>query len=190
MKTKIGYRFLISPISTICLCVLCFFSELSLGQTINDSLIVSCYNKTIISYFSDTTNLKGQKQYNNIHIFTNTDYQNLIDQIDSYHLKYHPKKTDIRDILEKPLRKNNGRYIYGLNHIIKSQDTIEVNLTGETIVEISKKSINIGLWCGGTLGYIPTAKFIFNYSQNSWDYYNYNTLVRDKLKEFEQSNYR
>lgn len=41
--------------------------------------------------------------------------------------------------------------------------------------------------CGGTMGYIPDGRFIFNATSKQWEYYTYEYIYNKKEKEFNNS---
>lgn len=145
---------------TKCIAILLLlFPKLLIGQVVNDSILGTLYNQTMSIYFSKETE-------NNMSDFwivqTEFDKSKLVKNLKSKDITYIDAKTDKHRILEKPYSKNKGARIYRIEHKIINQDTIDVNIVYWTIVKASKKELSIAASCGGTMGYIPTARFIRN----------------------------
>ena len=159
------------------------FPSISFGQTVNDSLLSTFYNKTLISYFSDTAYTKNQSEFNNILIQTEFDTIQLIKYYNKNKLTYFNSKTNIRSIIEKPYKKNNGRNIYWISHKLLQKDTVDINISGWTIIKITKKTMGLGAWCGGTMGYIPEGRFIFNSETKTWTFFCRKEIINNLLRK-------
>ena len=74
-----------------------------------------------------------------------------------------------------------------------SSDTIDINIGGPSInvkkvLKIRKgriitREVNYLAGCGGTMGYIPTARFIFDKEKNKWTFKDYEDILEEKLAE-------
>jgi len=85
---------------------------ISFGQSINDSLLSTFYNKTISLYFADSSINNHHPEFENILLQTDFDKARLIKYLDKNKFTYFDSNTDKHSILEKPFKKNNGRNIY------------------------------------------------------------------------------
>ena len=146
------------------LCMLIFlFPTILFGQVINDSLLAAFYNKTLTYYFSDTTVNKDQLKFGCILLETDIDTNRLVKSVGTNKFKYFNSRTSFRDVLVLPLKENNDRSSYRIYHSTLGEDTVDVNISGMTIgAGEEEDALTFGMWCGGTMGYIPTTRFIYN----------------------------
>ena len=161
---------------------LIFLPTFFFGQVVNDSLIAEFYNQTISVYFSKAAD--NCKKTENRLIETEFDTLRLIKNLNLIKFKFINQKTDKLSALEKPYKRNIGREIYWINHKFISQDTVDINIGGWTIMEASRKGLSIAAWCGGTMGYIPTARFIRN--KNGWRKMSSDEIIEEKKKEWKK----
>lgn len=141
----------------------------SFGQDNNDSLLTTFYNKTIALYFSDTS-FSNKTKFDHILLQTDFDTIGLIKNLGFNKFKYFDSKTNKHSVLDKPFKINNGRNIYWVNHKTIAQDTIDINIGGWTIESVTKKTMYLGAWCGGTRDYIPNGRFIFDKEKKTWTF--------------------
>jgi hypothetical protein len=153
---------------------------ISFGQDINDSLLTTFYNNTIALYFSDTS-FSNKTKFDRILLQTDFDTTKLIKYSGLNKFKYFDSKTNKHSVLDKPFKKNNGRNIYCVNHKIIQQDTIDINIGGWTIESVTKKTMSLGAWCGGTMGYIPDGRFIFDKEKKTWTFVSGQEIINQKM---------
>ncbi len=146
-----------------------FFPAISIGQTISDSLLGTFYNKTLVLYFPDTTVHKDQVKFGCIILQSDLDTSKLIKHSGLNKFKFINSNTNKKSILDKPLEKNKDRNIYWINQNAGT-DTIDINIGGWTIEQVDKHNFLLGAWCGGIMGYIPNARFVYNKIINSWTF--------------------
>jgi hypothetical protein len=138
------------------------------AQKLNDSLLSTFYNKALSYYFSDSLVLLHQAKFDYILMKTELNPAGLIKHLGAKEVHYFSAKADLHAQLTKPLRKNTGRSLYWISHTLSGKNTIDVDIGGWTIEEVRRKSISLGAWCGGTMGYIPLMRFVFDPSSSSW----------------------
>jgi hypothetical protein len=161
---------------------LIFLPTFFFGQVVNDSLIAEFYNQTISIHFSKAADISQKTEIRIIQ--TEFDTSRLIKNLKSIKFKFINQETDKLSALEKPYKGNIGREIYWINHKFISQDTVDVNIGGWTIMKASRKGLSIAAWCGGTMGYIPTARFIRN--ENGWRKMSSDEIMEEKKKEWKK----
>lgn len=138
----------------------------SFGQNVTDSLLATFYNKTLSISFSNTR----KKEFDNrIFIKTEFDTSLLIQQNNLNQFIFFDKKTSYRSVLSKPFKKNAGKTIYWINHKFFGTDTVDINIGSWIIKSMSRKKISLGANCGGTMGYIPDSRFIFDRNTKKWN---------------------
>jgi hypothetical protein len=164
---------------------LCFFATfIANGQQLTDSLLTTFYNKTLTLYFSDTTSRKEDMKYSCMLVETNFDITRLVKTVGTKRLRYYNNKTSVIPLLDRPLKKNIGRGIYWVSHDTIAQDTIEINMGGWTIGNVKKKSIALGIWCGGTMGHIAAGRFVYDRSNQNWTFISGHQILQAKMDEF------
>jgi len=159
---------------------------ISFGQSINDSLLSTFYNKTISLYFADSSINNHHPEFENILLQTDFDKARLIKYLDKNKFTYFDSNTDKHSILEKPFKKNNGRNIYWVNHKVLHNDTVDINIGGWTLNNVTKKTMSLGAWCGGTMGYIPDGRFIFDNVSNYWVFVSRQEIINQKVTKWKK----
>lgn len=86
--------------------------------------------------------------------------------------------SGLHSVLSRPFKKNVNRSIYYVSHLNKGPDTVDVNISSERIVFINRRKIHLARHCGGDMGYIPEARFIYDRNKKCWNY-----LCRESLRE-------
>ncbi len=158
-----------------------FFSLTAFGQNINDSLLAAFYNKVLEASFNyDGISCGNRNAYKYI-IKTDFDTARLIKIAGYSRLVFYKEDESFRGLLLRPWEKNKGRTIYRISHIVYNNDSIDVNLASWVIVSITRKNMALGLSCGGILGYIPDARFVYNKETMVWKYMSADDLIKQRL---------
>ena len=152
----------------------------SFGQDNQDSLLATFYNKTIALYFSDTS-FSNKTKFDRILLQTDFETIGLIKNLRFNKFKYFDSKTNKHSVLDKPFKINNGRNIYWVDHKIIAQDTIDINIGGWTIESVTKKTMYLGALDGGTMGYIPDGRFIFDKEKKTWTFVSRQEIINQKM---------
>ena len=175
------------PKSTVISCIILLLilssPRISWGLGPSDSLLATFYNQTLTSYFSDTTRHKDQSKYGSILMQTDLDTSKLVKTIGKFKLQFYRSTTSEYEVLQEPYENNQGRSIYVISHQSLGKDTIDINIGGWTLEKINKSEIELALWCGGTMGYLPAARFIYNSENESWTYFGFHKLIEARIKE-------
>jgi hypothetical protein len=158
-----------------------FIPTISFGQTLSDSLLCTFYNKILTLYFPDTTIHKDQAKFGCILLQTDLDTSKLIKNSGTNKFKFFSSKTKTQSVLERPLRKNRERSIYRITQKIIGFDTIDIKIGGWTITHVDKHNLTLGAWCGGRMGDIPDARFIYNKTINSWTFISLQELFDEEV---------
>src|ERR1700749_4307987 len=156
--------------------ILLFCSVSYFSQTINDSLITACINKTISYTFKDTIFKKLTKRKPPIIIATDLDTLHLLKEVDDKQVLYITARYKKYKKLLKT-KDEDGQSVYTLSYeIYKSRDTIDV-VIGESKILFKKKMIYVAHSCGGTAGYIPNGRFVFNGENKQWRCYSWSEMA-------------
>jgi|GEM_PF-2601038 hypothetical protein len=139
------------------------------GQNINDSLLATFYNQVLVNSFDNGVNCGNRKTYEYL-IKTDFDTARLIKRVGWVRLHFYKEESSLRGLLLRPWRRNKGRVIYRMSNTIYNTDSVDIDLTGVEIVSVTRRNISLSVSCGGTLGYIPSARFIFNKETKAWKY--------------------
>ncbi|MCX2746177.1 hypothetical protein OO013_20025 [Mangrovivirga sp. M17] len=109
---------------------------------------------------------------------------------DNFNIEYVSEKECIK-LLEK---KNQNFQSYDFIYINKiANDTIDINIGGPSISvnktfkvknwRISTREVSYSISCGGTYGYIPSGRFIYNKNGDEWIYISSQEIIKDKREE-------
>lgn len=76
------------------------------------------------------------------------------------------------DLINKSIKEKKTIRVYFLTHKIISNDTVDINIGDASLTAkktLWKRKANFAVSCGGTNGYVPTARFAYNRSTMTWD---------------------
>ena len=161
-----------------------FLPTISFGQHLNDSLLATFYNKTLSYYFSDSTNNYDQNVFSSILLKTEFDSSKLVKYIGPKKLTYFNSNSSEYSVLDRPLKKNKGRRIFSITHKFFGQDTVDIDIGGWILEEVSRKKLNLAAWCGGTIGYIPTGRFVYNRTSGNWLFITSKEIIVQKKEQY------
>ena len=87
------------------------------------------------------------------------------------------------------IRKNKISELYWTKIKQSSKDTVDVLIGGWT-VDYKKKLLKAGVfyyaaWCGGTNGYVPQGRFIYNFKTERWDYITQEEIIDNIIIEYQ-----
>ncbi|MEA4937928.1 MAG: hypothetical protein VB102_15015 [Paludibacter sp.] len=168
------------------LMVICFGDLYS--QELSDSLLIDFFNKTFNDYYQqrDSVTKDFYILKDSIPEKVTTDFNNfklhLVDYSQAYPL----------------IKKNKISALYWARYKQISTDTIDIVIGGWTVnferafrikkIDGKRKLIlnnyNFAAWCGGTLGYIPQGRFIYNTELKSWSYLTEICLIKEKREKY------
>ncbi|WP_291724265.1 hypothetical protein [Bernardetia sp.] len=162
---------------TLIIFVLLFLSQYSFGQNVADSLLITFYQKTLFSVFSDELEEKDKSE-----ILVQTDFSKHLSNQKSKlnQFIFFDNTTSYYSVLEKPFKQNSGKIIYHICHRVLSEDTIDVDIRTTQIVSMSRKKITLATdFCDSVEGgYIPSARFIFDGRTSKWNF-----LTRNQIRK-------
>ena len=149
-----------------------------------DCLLDTCIRRIVIDYFDYWAPLYPNsipKRY--ITFLTDTSIKNIPDSICGIPTKIVPynklKNLKYRKFLKEKI------YRIVINTI--APDTIDINLIVFSSIKFKWGKVYGEIECGGTMGYIPDGRFIFNATSKQWEYYTYEYIYNKKEKEFNNS---
>ncbi len=131
-------------------------------DTVKTSDLDSMYLKTIKSRF-DLMLSSGHKYFR---IDKNTERIKEIVNVDIF------KFMNENDLINKSIKDKKTIRVYFLTHKIISNDTVDINMGDASLTAkrtLWKRKANFAVSCGGTNGYVPTARFAYNRSTMTWD---------------------
>ena len=163
------------------LCAIGMRTALAQNSTSVDTLVDSFIRRTIVDYFNYWTHqYPNSIPKCNITFVSDIAIKNLPDSIYGRPTRIIPyeklKNLKYRKLLKEKV------YRIGINII--APDTIDINLISWDI-KFKWGKAAIGVECGGTMGYIPDGRFIFNATSRKWDYYSYDYIYSEKIKKYE-----
>ena len=156
-------------------------SSTTLGQNYPQTLVDSFCNSTIEFYYSEfakptdsikAVNFKPKNPY-----ITKSDItKNLQTQYKNFNVYFLTQQ----EVLEKISLTKSRTGSLDKIVVIQLADTINIDIVGWSIKVTKVKFVkgrptnihsNFGASCGGTLGYIPTCRFVYNKLKNGWTRY-------------------
>lgn len=170
--------------------LLFFLSDGVFGQKYPQSLIDSLCNETIATYYNDilatmNTSKSDELSEREIFILKSELTHNLKTKFQGFTIHYVTQQEAFENISMTNHRTGS------LQTIVVSQvsDTVNVDVGGWAVTVTKVKFIrgkptgihaNMAASCGGTMGYIPTCRFIYSNVTNSWT-----KLTRPQIVEME-----
>jgi hypothetical protein len=164
------------------LCAIGMKTVLAQSTSSIDCLLDTCIRRTVIDYFDYWAPLYPNsipKRY--ITFLTDTSIKNIPDSICGRPTKIVPYKKLKNLKYRKFLKEKNYRIV--INTI--APDTIDINLIVFSSIKFKWGKVYGEIECGGTMGYIPDGRFIFNATSRKWDYYSYDYIYSEKIKNYE-----
>ncbi|HET7119263.1 MAG TPA: hypothetical protein VFI29_22400, partial [Hanamia sp.] len=169
-----------------------FLFDTSFGQKYPQALVDSFCNLTIDYYYNDfakplDSNATLSYKPSNPYILRSELTKHLKTQFPNFTVQYVTQQEALEEIART---KNRSGALEQIS-VTQNQDTINVDIGGWTIqvtkVKYKKgKPIpfhsNFSASCGGTLGYIPTCRFIYDSITNSWTKYTWQEIADKKMK--------
>ena len=163
------------------LCAIGMKTVLAQSSTSVDTLVDSFIRRTIVDYFNYwAPQYPNSIPKRNITFVSDIAIKNLPDSICGRPTKIVPYKK-LKNLKYRKLLKEK---VYKININIIAPDTIDINLISWDI-KFKWGKAAIGVECGGTMGYIPDGRFIFNATSRKWEYYTYEYIYNKKEKEYE-----
>jgi len=151
------------------------------SQELTEKLIVDFCNQTFKDYF-----FQHKKTYEKIDFYIQQDSLQLKTQteFDDFNLHFVNKRKE-----QELIKKNNISELYWTKIKEISKDTIDVLIGGWT-VDYKRKflkggAFNYAAWCGGTNGYVPQGRFIYNYKTENWDYLTEKEIIDNIITEYQ-----
>ncbi|WP_192821956.1 hypothetical protein [Rufibacter sp. LB8] len=171
------------------LAVLMIVCRFGYGQELNRIELLNFYDSVISDYYS-----RG--------LFNKTSQENLLlsDSLPNglrlrypnFTLKPVTEEAGL-NIIESTKGKSGRLNKISLKKI--SPDTLDLVIVGwgvtiERVFKIHKgrvitKSINMAYGCGGTMGYIPDGRLVYNKNRDKWEYHPYSVLLEKKREKLE-----
>ncbi|MGN6352684.1 MAG: hypothetical protein ACTHLB_04805 [Parafilimonas sp.] len=173
-----------------------FLFDTSFGQKYPQALVDSFCNLTIEYYYNDfakslDSNAALSYKPSNPYILRSDLTKNLKTQFPNFTVQYVTQQEALEEIAKTENRSGSLEQI----SVTQNQDTINIDIGGWTI-QVTKVKYKKGkpfpvhsnflADCGGTLGYIPTCRFIYDNTTNSWTKYTSQETVDIKMKERRQ----
>lgn len=169
-----------------------FFCDTTFGQKYSQTLIDSFCNVTIDYYYTDFAkpfdSIEAQTyKPTDPYILKSDLTRNLKTKFKNFTVRYVTQQQAIDEFVKTEHRTGSLEKIF----VTQLEDTINIDIGGWT-VQVAKvkykngKAIpvhsNFGVSCGGTLGYIPTCRFVFNTTTNNWTRYTWQQTADAKKK--------
>jgi hypothetical protein len=169
-----------------------FFSDTTLGQKYPQTLVDSLCNVTIDYYYTDFS-----KPIDSVEVLTyklkpayileSELTRNLKTEFKDFTVRYVTQQQAIDEFVKTEDRTGSLEKIF----VTQLQDTINIDIGGWAVrvtkVKYKKGKVipvhaNFAASCGGTLGYIPTCRFVYDRTTNSWTRNTWQQTADGKMK--------
>jgi hypothetical protein len=159
----------------------------SFSQKVTDSLLCSFLHQTLYSFFEDSMIINEQNDFKNVLIEIDFDIDCLPKNIKDFKFEYllSNKENELKKYLE-PLKNGQSRMLYRLRYKPLSTDTIDVTISSSEIYKDKETGYKIAMLCGGTMGYIPQGRFIYDEKRDEWNFISGKTILDEKVQEVEE----
>ena len=157
--------------------MVCTLGMLTAKAQTNDTLIAGFVSRTatdFVEYWN--TKFPNSQPKRNITLITTISPSLLPNTINGLPVRVFP---DFYSLLKKKNRKLTKEKIYRVKVDTIAADTIDVLIIG-CEVTIKRKNTNIAVDCGGTMGYIPTGRLVYDAASKQWHYFFFRELLEEK----------
>jgi hypothetical protein len=169
-----------------------FFCDTTFGQKYSQTLLDSFCNVTIDYYYTDFAKPLDSIEAltyrpRNPYILESNLTRNLKTKFKNFTVRYVTQQQAIDEFVKTEHRTGSLEKLF----VTQLQDTINIDVGGWTVrvtkVKYKKGKVipvhsNFAASCGGTLGYIPTCRFVYDRATNSWTRYTWQQTADSKLK--------
>ncbi|OJX88250.1 MAG: hypothetical protein BGP01_10915 [Paludibacter sp. 47-17] len=173
MKTKV---------IILSLMVFCFGDLYS--QNLTDSLLVGFFNRTFNDYFG-----KLNTSTNNFYVLKDSIPENVTTDYPNFKLHF----VDYSQTYPL-IKKGKISTLFWAKSECIGVDTVDITIgawttsykrvarirSNEGKWKLVFRSYQFGAWCGGTLGYIPQGRFIFDPKLREWEYISEQDMINEK----------
>jgi hypothetical protein len=139
-------------------------------------------NQTLYSFFEDSIVIHEQGKFKDVLIEIDFDIYCLIKETKYLKFEYLSlNKEDEYKKYIKPLKNKQYRMIYFLRYTSLSIDTIDITISSSNIYKGGEKGYEVAILSGGTMGYIPQGRFIFDKKNGEWSFISERMILEDKI---------
>lgn len=157
--------------------MVCALGMLTAKAQTNDTLIAGFVSRTatdFVEYWN--TEFPNSQPKRNITLITTISPSLLPNTINGMPVRVFP---DFYSLRKRKNRKLTKEKIYRVKVDTIAADTIDVLIIG-CEVTIARKYTNIAVDCGGTMGYIPTGRLVYDAASKQWHYFFFRELLEEK----------
>jgi hypothetical protein len=169
------------------------------SQKLSDNQLNTFYVQTFNDYFSYRDSLKAKSmQY---YILKDSIPDKIIEHFSNSNLHF-VSYSEAYPLI----RASSISALYWVRQKQLSIDTLDITIGGWTVdfermfrlkkvegkLKLITKNYHFSAWCGGTLGYIPQGRLVFDYISNDWVYIAEKSIVNQKTQFIKENinNYR
>ena len=151
------------------------------SQELNGELIIGFLNQTLKDYFShkilpDKT-ARFYIKKDSLQLKTQTEFENFEIQF--------VNDNQAQELIKR--RKISELYWTKINKV--SKDTVDILIGGWTVNYkrgfLKKGKFEYAAWCGGTDGYLPQGRFVYNHKTGNWDYITEKEIIDFNINKYQ-----
>ena len=173
------------------------FSHRGFGQNFPNELVDSFCNETIDYYYTDFAkpldSIEARNYLpNDAYILKSDLTKNLKTNFNQFTVRYLTQQEALAEISKTDSKTGALEKIF----VTQLQDTVNIDIGGWAIRVTKVKFVkgqprnihaNFAASCGGTLGYIPTCRFVYNRETSSWRKFTWTEIAHEKMKQRESA---
>jgi hypothetical protein len=161
------------------------------SQDLSDKNLTDFFNQTFKDYFGQRDSLKKESQEYYIlrdSVTTDivTEYENfkfhLIDNTESYPLIKKGKISALFWAKYKQISIDTGDIVIG-GWSVNFERVFRIQKV-EGKRRVILRNYNFAAWCGGTLGYIPEGRLVYDYELGDWKYLTQKSVIDEKMARY------
>jgi hypothetical protein len=160
-----------------------------LSQDLTETRLDSFYIQTINDYFDYRDSINGKSK--NYFVLKDSVPVRIIDLFSNSNI-YFISYSEAYPLIKA----DSISALYWIREKYLSQDTLDISIGGWTVdfervlrlkkidgkLRLIRKNFNFSAWCGGTLGYIPLGRLVYNSKSSSWLYISEKTITEEKTQ--------
>lgn len=157
----------------------CFLFFLTSTKTIfaqvpDDSTLMAAYNHALNDNWEHYKRFIGKEKRAVYSDFLRPEH---LTKTNREHFKI-VKEKDLHNRCKRIFIPRKSIRAYRINHknYQSSSDTVDILISDQTFRCLKRNYVEVSVACGGTMGYIPDGRLIFNRVNNMWDFISFTTL--------------
>jgi hypothetical protein len=155
------------------------------AQVPDDSILVAAYNHALNDNWERFKEYFGKERRAVYSDFLKPEHLNITNR------KYFKivKEKDLDGRCKRLFIPRKPKEVYWVGHknFQGAKDTIDILISEQAFRCLKRNHTNFAVSCGGTMGYIPDDRLIFNWEKTSWEFVSFTNLYEAAIAKQEES---